>query len=168
MFECRRLLAWVQSTGITRLLADHHRPPVGKPDIIARTRSASFSCLGSSLLCDDSLYICRCDQDICCSLLQPISVPQHQIRHPEYRRYLCTLGTPLRLQSKDAMAASLAAVKKELRSKIRDILKGLPEAAAATQSTSCVCLVAASTDAPKHLMQPKPSCPCPSTRRRAE
>ncbi|KAI4673696.1 uncharacterized protein J4E88_008752 [Alternaria novae-zelandiae] len=34
------------------------------------------------------------------------------------------------------MAASLAAVKKELRSKIRDILKGLPEAAAATQTSN--------------------------------
>jgi len=32
------------------------------------------------------------------------------------------------------MATSLAAVKKELRKKIRDILKELPEAAAASQS----------------------------------
>lgn len=168
MFECRRLLAWDQSTGITRLLADHHRPPVGKPDIIARTRSGSFSCLGYSLLCDDSLDKRRCDQDICCSLRHSISLLQHQTRLPEYRRYLWTSGTPLRLQPEDAMAASLAAVKKELRTKIRDVLKGMPEAAAATQSTSCICLVAASTDATKHLMQRKPYCPCRSTRQRAE
>jgi 5-formyltetrahydrofolate cyclo-ligase len=32
------------------------------------------------------------------------------------------------------MAGSLAAVKKELRKKVRDILKDLPEAAAAAQS----------------------------------
>ncbi|KAH6857259.1 5-formyltetrahydrofolate cyclo-ligase [Alternaria rosae] len=34
------------------------------------------------------------------------------------------------------MAASLAAVKKELRTKIRDVLKGIPEAAAATQTSN--------------------------------
>jgi 5-formyltetrahydrofolate cyclo-ligase len=40
------------------------------------------------------------------------------------------------------MAASIAAVKKELRKKIKSILKDLPEAAAASQSTQwllCVC-----------------------------
>ncbi|KAI4948110.1 hypothetical protein J4E91_006104 [Alternaria rosae] len=34
------------------------------------------------------------------------------------------------------MAASLAAVKKELRTKVRDVLKGIPEAAAATQTSN--------------------------------
>ena len=43
MFECRRLLVWIESTGITRLVADQHRLPVDKADIIARTRSGSFS-----------------------------------------------------------------------------------------------------------------------------
>ena len=36
------------------------------------------------------------------------------------------------------MAGSLAAVKKELRNRIRDILKDLPEAAAASQSMHAI------------------------------
>lgn len=40
------------------------------------------------------------------------------------------------MQLNDAMAASLAAVKKELRNRIRSILKGLPEAVAAAQSST--------------------------------
>jgi hypothetical protein len=51
MFECRRLLVWIESTGITRLVADQHRLPVDKADIIARTRSGSFSDSRHRLLC---------------------------------------------------------------------------------------------------------------------
>jgi transcriptional regulator of aromatic amino acid metabolism len=97
--------------------------------------------------------------------LRPTTTLRHQNRLPEHR---WTSGTPLRLQLKDAMAASLAAVKKELRNKIKGILKTLPEAAAATQSTSCHCAVAASTYATKHPMLPRLYSRCPSTRQHAE
>jgi hypothetical protein len=66
------------------------------------------------------------------------------------------------------MAGSLAAVKKELRKKIREILKELPEATAATQSMIEPVLSLAQANALQPPMPPKHYCPCPSTRQLAE
>ena len=65
------------------------------------------------------------------SPLSRVAVPQ-----PALRRNGAASATPYRWLSSDTMAGSLAAVKKELRQKIKALLKELPEAAAASQSTS--------------------------------
>jgi hypothetical protein len=86
MFECRRLLAWNESTGITRLVADHHRRPVDKADIIARTRSGSFSYFRPHSLCRDSINNHRYNQRLC----QLLSTFHHNIAAPS-----STSGAPV-------------------------------------------------------------------------
>jgi hypothetical protein len=130
----RRLLAWNESAGIKRLLADHRRPAPRHhhPHLQPRVLFA--------------ISVLRIHSAFLLELLSSswITYPHTSLLHfgfkhrnSNFRRNGAVSGTPLRLQPKDAMAGSLAAVKKELRKKTRDILKVLPEAAAASQSMTC-------------------------------